>query len=256
MKKKNKMHLKKRKRRKFKTINIILVLLISIAISVFSLLKLFSDKAMPQLISYSEVETKKIVSSMISGTIMEEVASNINTDELFIMTKDSEGNIKSIDINSSSVNKLLVKASDLVEKNLKYLESGEVDKLNLTNVNFSSYDEEKLKKGIIYELPSGIIFNNILLNNLLPKIPVKINLIGDILCKLNTDIKSYGINNALLKVNIGVVAEVKILLPFVSKSTEISTDIPIIIKIIEGNVPSYYYGGYLSTPYITTSTNN
>ena len=117
---------------------------------------------MPQFISYSEIETKKIVSNIINNTITEEITNNINMDDLFITLKDSNGDIQSIDFNSSEVNKILVKSSKSVEQNLRYLESGEVDKLNLSN-----YDNKKFKNGIIYELPSGIIFNNTLLNNIL-----------------------------------------------------------------------------------------
>ena len=246
------MRLKKRK--KGKVINKILIILILLIVAVSYMFQRFNDKALPQLISYSEIETKKIVSALINSTVIEEVTSKISIDDLFITLKDSNGDIKSIDINSSSVNKILVDASLAVEKNLKYLERGDIDKINLSNNIFSSYDEEKLKKGIIYELPSGIIFDNILLNNILPKIPVKINLIGNIFCRLNTEIESYGINNALLKVNITIESEVKILLPFVSSSTKITANIPIVVKLIEGNIPSYYFDGYLTTPSVTLST--
>ena len=246
-----KMHLKKHKK-KF-IINKILVLIILLIISVFYVLKIFSDKAVPELISYSEIETKKIVSSIISSTVVDEIANKTTMDDLFITIKDSNGDIKSIDINSSKVNKILVEASKSVEQNLKYLETGEVDKLNLNNNIFSYCDKDKMKKGIIYELPSGIIFNNVLLKNVMPKIPVKISVIGNIFCRLNTDIKSYGINNALINVSIGIDSEVKILLPFVSSSTKITANVPIVIKIIEGNIPSYYFDGYLNTPSISTS---
>lgn len=241
------MHLKKYKKRKNKTLNIVIFILILLIISIFYLLILFNQKALPQLIEYSEMETLKIVSSIISSTVVEEVADNTNMEELFITLKDSEGNIKSIDFNSSEVNKLLVSASRSIEENLRYLESGNIDKLKLDNYVLQSYDKEKLKKGIIYELPSGIIFNNILLNNILPKIPIKMNLIGNVYSKLTTDIESYGINNALIKVNINIEAEVKILMPFISKTSSIDSTIPVIMKVIEGNVPSYYFDGYLDT---------
>ncbi len=245
------MNLKKRKKKKI--INKLVIIIILLIISISHVLKIFNDKMLPQIINYSEVETKKIVSTIINSTIIEQIAKNTTMDDLFITLKDSSGNIKSIDINSSEANKLLVDATTLVEQNLKYLENGEIEKLNLSSNILSSHDPLKLKKGIIYEVPSGVILNNVLLNNLFPKIPVKMDLIGDIFCKLNTQIESYGINNALLKVNINIEAEVKILLPFVSQNTKISTDIPIVMKIIEGNVPNYYYDGYLNIPYVTNN---
>ena len=236
------MRLKKYKNKKNKIVNRILFVVILLIISIIYAFKIFNEKALPQFISYSEIETKKIVSNIISNTITEEITNNINMDDLFITLKDSNGDIQSIDLNSSEVNKILVKSSKSVEQNLRYLESGEVDKLNLSN-----YDYEKFKNGIIYELPSGIIFNNTLLNNILPKIPIKMSLIGNVLAKLTTSVDSYGINNALIKVNINIEAEVKILMPFVSANTKLNVDVPIIMKIMEGNVPSYYFGGYLDT---------
>lgn len=236
------MRLKKYRNKKNSIINKILFIFILLIISIVYIFKIFNDKALPQFISYSEIETKKIVSNIISNTITEEITNNINIDDLFITLKDSNGDIQSIDFNSSEVNKILVNSSKSVEQNLKYLEKGEVDKLNLSN-----YENEKLKNGIIYELPSGIIFNNTLLNNILPKIPIKMSLIGNVLAKLTTSLDSYGINNALIKLNINIEAEVKIVMPFVSSNTKLNVDVPILMKIMEGNVPSYYFGGYLDT---------
>ena len=38
---------------------------------------------------------------------------------------------------------------------------------------------------------------------------------------------------------------------FVSETTKINESIPILIKIVEGDVPSYYFDGYLKSPTIT-----
>ena len=251
--KKVRMHLKRR--RKNNILNIITLLLIIIIIFVIYLLKIFNDKALPQFINYSKIETKKIVSSIINETVIKETYKN-NLDNLFITTKDSNGDIKSIDFDPNYVNKILENAYLAVEKNITYLQTGQVEKLKLNNINLSKYNNDKLKKGIIYDMPSGIIFNNVMLNNIFPKIPVKIDLIGSILCRLDTSVKSYGINNAVITVNVVVEVEVKILLPFVSDNTKIKESIPILIKILEGNVPSYYYGNYLSNPAVTHQVDN
>lgn len=241
------MHLKRYKTKKYKILNKIIIILVLLIVSTIYVLKIFNEKALPQLISYSELETTKIVSSIINNTITKDIAKNINMDDLFITIKDANGNIKSIDFNSSKVNNILAYTTTSVEQNLKYLEKGNINKLDLNNIMLSNIDEEKIKKGIIYELPSGIIFNNVLLSNILPKIPIKIGLIGNVFSELYTDIQSYGINNALIKININVEAEVKILLPFISSREKIETNIPIVMKLIEGNVPSYYFDGYLNT---------
>ena len=248
----NRMYLKRRKK-KLSILNILVILFVLIIILLVYLFKIFNDKASPQLINYSKIETKRIVSSVINATVLEETYKNSNIENLFITSKNNQGYIENIDFNPKYVNQILVDVYKSVEKNLTYLENGDVEKLNLSNVNISKYNSSKLKKGIIYEIPSGIILNNVILNNIFPKIPVKMNLIGNIFCRLTNDVKSYGINNALITVNVEVEVEVKILLPFVSENTKIIESVPILIKIIEGNVPSYYFGGYLSSPYISNS---
>ena len=130
---------------------------------------------------------------------------------------------------------MLLKISKVLEQNFKYLEEGRIDKLKIEELKSN-------KKGVIYELPSGIIFKNVFLNNLLPKIPVRLNLVGTIFSKLTTDVESYGINNAIFKVNLNVSADIKTVLPFTSKTSSMEASIPIIIKIIEGEVPNYYFG--------------
>ena len=242
------MHLKKIKKKKI--INKIGIIVFLLIISIIYLINVFNNKAIPLLISYSEVEINKIVSLIITTTITNEITNKISMDDLFITINDSNGDIESIDFNSAKVNELLTLASKSVRTNLRYIEIGKMDKLDMYNDTLYGYDSDKLNRGIVYEIPSGIIFNNVLLNNILPKIPVKISPIGSVVCVLNTDIKPYGINNALIEVNINVEAEIKILLPFVSSSTKINTDAPIIMKIIEGNVPSYYMNGYLPSPIV------
>ena len=238
------MRLKSCKVKKNKKINTIIVIFILLIVSIIYVLKLFNERAVPQFLEYSKIEVKRIVSLLINKEVTNTIQNTISYDELFIINKDIEGNIKYIDFNSKEVNRILNEASKVVEDNINYLSNGEIDKLS----NINGLDKKKLKRGIIYELPSGIIFNNAILNNIMPKIPVKIDLVSNVFCLINTDIKSYGINNALLKVNISIKVSVKILLPFVSDSFDLVADIPIIMKLIEGSVPSYYFDGYLNNP--------
>lgn len=229
-----KMRLKRKKTHE--KINIVLLVILFLVISIIYLLNIFSKKALPIFLEYSEIEVKRIASLVINNTVMNEVGKDVTIDDLFVIKEDKNGEIISMDVNPSKANELLVNASKILEQNFKYLENGEIDKLKIDGLDINSK-----KRGVIYELPSGIIFNNIFLNNLFPKIPVRLNLVGTIFSKLTTDVESYGINNAIFKVNIAVSSEIKVILPFTSKNVELVATIPIIIKIIEGDVPSYYF---------------
>ena len=231
--------MKLRIKRKYKKVNFILFIFIILVICIIYILKIFSQKAFPIFINYSEIEVKRIATLVINNTLMNEVGANITIDDLFIIKEDNNGDIVSIDVDPAKANKLLINANKVLEQNFKYLEKGEIDKLKI-----NSLDIDNNNKGIIYKLPSGIIFNNIFLNNLFPKIPVKLNLVGTVFSKLATEVDSYGINNAVFKVNIQSTVTLKVILPFTSSNIDLVANIPIIIKIIEGNVPSYYLGDF------------
>ena len=226
-----------------------MVTFIFIIILSLILINILNKKALPLFNKYSKLETKKIISSVVNSSVTNYVKDNIDTNNLLITTKDNSGNIKSIDFNTKEVNRILTGTSKIVEENLRYLENGKLDKLGI-NTNISN---SRLNKGVVFELPSGIIFNNNIMSNIMPKIPIKLELVGNIICYINTDIKNYGINSALITINIAVVAEEKILLPFSNTTTKVETNIPIVMKLIEGNIPSYYMDGYLSNPSISRS---
>jgi len=228
------MHLKRKL--VIKKLNIYLIIFLILGIVTLYILNIFSKKAIPILMDYSKIEVKKIATTLINNAVINEVAKNITIDDLFIIKYDNEGKIISMDVNSKTTNNLLIKSNKEVEKYFKYLEKGEVGKLNLIGVEIESN-----KKGVIFEVPTGIIFNNVFLNNLFPKIPVRLNLVESVFSRISTEVEDYGINNAIFKVNINITVDLKVVLPFISDTTSLVVNIPIIIKIIEGEVPSYYF---------------
>ena len=180
---------------------------------------------------------------MISQAVTDEVIDYINQEEMFITTKDDSNNIQSVDFNSAAINQVLGKVSKSVKSYLKKLESGEIENLNLSDTSVFNVNQKKLKNGIIYEIPTGIIFNNGLLANLGPKIPIKLSLIGDIVTDINTDIKDYGINNAVIQVSVKITISEQVIFPYDSSQIKVETNVPVAMKLIQGNVPGYYFNG-------------
>ena len=62
----------------------------------------------------------------------------------------------------------------------------------------------------------GVIFGNTFMNNLGPKIRLHLNLFGDVMSNLETEVKPYGINNAYVEVRIHLTVTARIVLPFIS----------------------------------------
>ena len=193
--------------------------------------------------NYASMEAKKISSIVINDAVDKNITAEIETDKLFTITKENNGDIKSIDFNSALVNKFLTKATKAIQNDLKGIESGDLGSLNTSNNLLENYDEDKLKKGIICEVSSGVIFNNTFLANVGPKIPVKLNLIGDVTSTVSTDVTDYGINNALIQVYVNLKVSEQVIVPFYSKKIEIQTKVPVALKMISGSVPKYYMNG-------------
>ena len=60
--------------------------------------------------------------------------------------------------------------------------------------------------------------------------------------KVNTNIKNYGINNAIIEITLDIIVKEEVILPINTEEIKVTQTIPIAIKIIEGSVPSYYSG--------------
>lgn len=219
----------------------IIVIIICFIISIFTL-NIFSKKVLPIFMNYAVSQIKIKTTSLINKVVSEEVSNISNLDELISITKNSSNDIQMIDFNSGYVNKLLVSTTkSLLNK---------IENINIFDNSIIS----KYEDGFIYEIPIGSIFNNIFLNNLGPKIPLKINIIGDVFANINTEIKEYGINNALLEISVNVSVTEKVIIPFISENINVSLSIPVSLKLIQGNIPIYYGSGFernsniISTP--------
>ena len=131
---KRKIHLKKRNKfnlKKVPKINIIIILIVTIMIAIFLIFRFINKKVSPVIMNYAELQAGKIATYIIRQAVNEEVTKEINVDELFITTKDDNGNIKTIDFNPLSVNRLLSKITETVNEYLTNLESTEFDKIEM-----------------------------------------------------------------------------------------------------------------------------
>lgn len=243
---KRRMYLKKKVRFKNNRskINIIIYIIIALIISVILLFKYINTKVTPLLLDYAEIESKKLSSIIVSKAINNEVAKELTVENLFVINKSGDGEIRTIDFNPVLINQILLKATTAVQTNLKYLEDGDIDKLELGENALINYDPDNLREGIFYKVPTGIIFNNALLTNLGPKIPVRFSLIGDIIANVVTNVSNYGINNALIEAKIHLKLNQKVILPIATRNISVEVTVPLALKIVQGVVPEYYFNGF------------
>ena len=214
--------------------NKFLLLIVAIILIVFVLIYFVSKKVSPLIMDYSIGEIKRIATIIINRSVTNETFNGIDIEKLFIISKDSDDLI-TITLDNRIINLISNRISDECENNLRDIEEGK-------------YGNIKRKFNIGEEcffVPSGVFLGNSLLNNVGPKIPINLKMIGNVNSEVISDIKEYGINNSLLTVSLEIKIELMVILPLSSELIKVSNNVPIAIKLIQGKVP-HIYGGLIN----------
>ena len=158
------------------------------------------------------------------------------SDNLYVINKNDDEEIKMITYNSFEVTKLINEVTSNIENKIRMIENNEMDYYGNSGFETSA--------GVIAEIPFGIIFDNPLLANIGPKIKIRLNVLGDIMSNIETEVKPYGINNAYVEVRIKLEVTARIVLPFATEKIAISNVIPLSMNIVQGTVPDGYIYSY------------
>ena len=221
---------------KIKLIDKIIILSIIIILLSYIMIKLFTIKSEKLLFEYTKKESISLSTILINKALYE-VTFNNNYDG-FININKTNDDMLDISLDNKKVNELLFLVNENILKNINILEKGKYNYLDVEYLDKSNF---------IFNVPIGVIYDIPILIGIGPKIPFKIDIIGNTNNNVYTNIKAYGINNSIIEVILNINMNIQIILPFTSKEININKDIPLDTKIIEGKVPTYYGG-------ITTNT--
>jgi len=201
-----------------------IIVIFSIIFS-FVIINYFTSKMNEILVPLAENRTKKYLTSIINNS----TEGILFDKKIFIIEKDRNNEIKMITYDSFEATKLINEITGNIQNDLTELENSDI------------YNDDKY---VIAEIPIGVIFENSFLKNIGPKIKIRLEIIGDVVSELQTEVKPYGINNALVELNIFLEAHARVVLPFVSKDIVVTNVIPISIYIVNGNIPESYISTY------------
>ncbi len=220
-------------KRKFVLIFIFITLLV--AISVFLFGRLIDQK----MSEYVTEEVNKVSKALIREILNDEFFEEVDLDDLFIINKNSDGEIEMIDLNTVKVNNVLGKINEEI---IYYF--GEFDHGNTTLIKkysslFQRYTNRS-ESGLFINIPLGIIFTNPIVISIGPKIPIKMLLSGQVESDISTSIKQYGINNVLLEIDADIKVREKIIFPFSSHYVDVKLKVPLIIELISGKIPENF----------------
>lgn len=219
-------------------IKILFFILISTTIISVFLLSILGKRLSPILARYVNVEAKRFASNIINTSVNDTIEEKI-TNDLFNLSKTEDGKIEILDYNTKKVNSILSSINTKIQKKLLNLEDGQIANMPIS----SGFKVEKiLKNGIVCKVPMGSLRKNSLFVNVGPSIPIKMVFIGQVESSLNTKIREYGINYLVVEINVNVVVEEQIIMPAMSKRETLNLEAPLTLKIIQGEIPNYYFG--------------
>ena len=229
--------IKLKSRKKIKISTKISTIIFFIIILTYLFISYCSKKVFPTLMRQAEIDCQKMAILIIKNSLNDDVL-KVLEDDMYKVVQNNNGEIQTIDFNPIIVNRFLTKTTSVVSENLRNLEKGNIDDISF--IDKDDFDAKNLKNGVISTIPMGVVSNNILLSNLGPKIPVKINMVGNVISNVETKVSNYGINSAMIEIFAKVEVTEEVILPFQTKQIKVVNNVPVAIKIINGNVPEYY----------------
>lgn len=226
------------KKRNIFIISNLLILIVS-----FAYIIAFDNRSKDRVMEYCIMLASKITKYVVNEAYIAKEY-DMNENSLFEVVYGNDGEIKTIIYDTMSVNSLLNAVTDKVYEVFDKLETGNIKDLNIReNILTNNYNNVG-KNGIVLEIPGGIFLRNYFLANLGPKIPIRISLTGEFESHISTEVKEYGLNNALIEMYIDIRVTEQVTMPFISEKIVIENQIPISLNIINGKIPDYYLNGF------------
>lgn len=202
-----------RKKRKIPTMTLALILIISLFVYSFWVME---TNLKPTLLAIAEAKATLIATEAINNVINDYVSRSIDPQTLVIVKVDSRGRVVLIQPNTMEFNKLAADTTIKVQEVLKQI------------------GHEKIS------IPIGQVLGSQLLASMGPKITVTIIPIGTVQVKVVDNFEQAGINQTRHMVYLVTTTQIRIVVPLVSKSVMVNTQVPIAEYVVVGEVPSTY----------------
>lgn len=225
---------------KIKKKNVYIFIVLLIIIGTILIYKNFSDKIDNKVLSMIRDKMDVINASIINRAITSDVLLNINIDDVLIVNKNKNEEIILLDFNMNNSYNILRNIISNLEDSILNVQQGNLDDL------FFEDDDIISKDGFLIKFPLGMVSNYTFLNNLGPRIPLKVQIGGSVVAGFETKITDYGINNSLIQVFVKCNLTEKVFFPLNVKKINFEYEFLVASKIIQGKIPTYY-GGALNS---------
>lgn len=166
---------------------------------------------------YMKSKSENYCANLVSDLLKEEVINIIDSDKIVKVNYKSENVVSSISVDTKMVNSFLKSVNEKLVFSVD----------NIENANIS--------------IPMGIILGDTLFGNIGPNFDIDIVMLSSFKADVYTSLKEYGINSSLFELYVNVSFTINTMIPLNSDLSEINVSVPLVIEIINGEVPRYYY---------------
>ncbi|WP_096436720.1 sporulation protein YunB [Alteribacter populi] len=199
----------------------------------------------PTLLNIANTETQRIGTLAINHAITKKIQQGADLNEEMIEYVTTEnGKVTAVQFNASLANEFLHQVTDSVQSYLNDIEHGRVRDIYIpSDVDIERDGVSITEDGIIHMIPIGQATNNALLAHLGPRVPVRFSAIGDVKSEFSHEAIELGINNTQITITVDMEVDVKIVIPFSTKTEVVSTSLPVAVVFLQGDVPEFYSAG-------------
>lgn len=205
---------------KFKKIKVYTIM--SLIIFLTAAVIVFISGYFSERVNYYVQQKVKIKANMLfEQAIRNAVIPNIDIDSILQLSYGEGDKVENVIINTKEVNTIMSQSLEVINELFIKVE-------NATELNNLT-------------LPLGIIISDTLFQNMGPDITIKIRPVGSYKLDLITSADHFGINNSIIQVLLILQVDFLTIIPFNSQLVTVDLQVPLVIEIIQGVVPRYYY---------------
>lgn len=139
-------------------------------------------------------------------------------------------------VNNMLINNYLANISREIVDIMQHVQQGDLSPLGL-----ESFQGESDRSGVLFEIPWAAAFNLTLFHDVGPRFPVRANMMGNVQTDVEIQIESYGINQAVMIINLLVRTDLQVALPFRSQIEPVEMTLPIVTTHLRGDIPQFYW---------------
>ncbi|MDN4609055.1 sporulation protein YunB [Sporosarcina highlanderae] len=209
-----------------------------------------NSKLTPIYTLYAETQTERIAAHVITQAIKSRSTVIYDTNEIIQNVPTESSGMVTNTLNTEIIRRTMAEIQGLIESHLEMAENGNLEMLPLSED--IEYDPDKMEKdgGVVFFVPLGQALDMPMLGNFGPKIPIKFHVIGEVQTDVETLVTEFGINNAIVEVNVLVTVNVQIIVPLATQRTVVQQRIPVAIGLLQSPIPQIYNGGSGNAPQI------